>query len=403
MQSRFGWQWWLAGRVVASVVLWCLAGLLAPRVAAAQASTTTQDARVKVGFSNLVARLDSDEIGFAKAEYRVHILEALRTAGFNAVGAESLVFGRDDGERADLVLGGTVRELECRKIRRQTNCRVGIEWELLDRAQDAVVYRVLTRYMQPALDPDNHAASGKRLVLGALRTLMSYPYMTKLLRERREVVADDDRYPVAGFRVCTPPERELPAQFNEVADATYVVKVAGGFGSGFGISPDGLVLTAAHVVSGKTVQLVRRGDTTTITGTVLRIARKHDVALIAIAAPAGTPQPCVALQGTPPAAGDDVYAIGSPASQDLAFSLTRGIVSGLRLLEGVQLVQTDASLSPGNSGGPLLDRHGRCSRWARPLSPSPTHSSPPCRPRATPSAPATPAPSAGRSRSAKAS
>jgi serine protease Do len=331
-------------------------GLLAPCLAQAQTSTTSPVSSVKIGFSNLIARLDSDEIGFAKAEYRVHILEALRKGGFNAVGAESLVFGRDDGEHADLVLGGTVRELECRPVRRQTNCRVGIEWELLDREKDAVVYRVLTRYMQPALDPNNHAVSGKQLVLGALRTLMSYPHITKLLRERREVVADEGRYPIAGFRACAAPERELPAQFNEVADATYVVKVAGGFGSGFGISPDGLVLTAAHVVSGKTVQLVRRGDTTTITGTVLRLARKHDVALIAIAAPAGTPQPCVALQSTPPSAGDDVYAIGSPASQDLAFSLTRGIVSGLRLLEGVQLVQTDASLSPGNSGGPLLNR-----------------------------------------------
>ncbi len=82
------------------------------------------------------------------------------------------------------------------------------------------------------------------------------------------------------------------------------------------------------------------------------------MALIAIPS-AGNQQPCLELQPTTPSAGADVSAIGSPARQDLAFSLTRGIVSGLRLVDGVQLVQTDASLSPGNSGGPLLDRQAR--------------------------------------------
>src|SRR5204862_7583182 len=89
------------------------------------------------------------------------------------------------------------------------------------------------------------------------------------------------------------------------------------------------------------------------------ISRKHDVALIAIAGSTGADQPCLELQLTPPAPGDDIYAIGSPASQELAFSLTRGIVSGLRLQDGVQLLQTDASLSPGNRGGPLLEHHAR--------------------------------------------
>jgi hypothetical protein len=91
----------------------------------------------------------------------------------------------------------------------------------------------------------------------------------------------------------------------------------------------------------------------------LRVSHRHDVALVRIAHSEGTPVECLALETTPPVAGDDIYAIGSPASQDLAFSLSRGIVSGLRQSEGVSLIQTDASLSPGNSGGPLLDRRAR--------------------------------------------
>jgi hypothetical protein len=114
--------------VAAAAVLACSGPV---RRARAEGATTSK--KVAVGFSNLVARLDNDEIGFAKAEYRVHILEALRAEGFNAVGAENLVFGKDEAERADVVLGGTVKELACQRVQRQLRCRVGIEWQLLDR------------------------------------------------------------------------------------------------------------------------------------------------------------------------------------------------------------------------------------------------------------------------------
>jgi serine protease Do len=364
MRGRLGrkWQWLgrhqLAVRFLAGILAAC-AAVLVPGQASAQPQSKLQDAKVRVGFSNLVARLDKDEIGFAKAEYRVHILEALRGAGFNAVGAESLVFEKDEGQRAEYVLGGTVRELACQYVGRHDNCRVGIEWELLDRERDVVVYRAVSRYMERAVDLAGPALAGRKLTLGALADLMRRPRFTQLLQRQRAVVADETTYGAANFRACNGPERELPSQFNEVANGTFLVKQADGFGSGFGISPDGLVLTAAHVANGATVELLRRGETTPITGVVVRVARKHDVALIAVPGTSGSDQPCLDLQLSPPAAGDDIYAIGSPASQELAFSLTRGIVSALRLLEGVQLLQTDASLSPGNSGGPLLDRHAR--------------------------------------------
>jgi hypothetical protein len=57
--------------------------------------------------------------------------------------------------------------------------------------------------------------------------------------------------------------------------------------------------------------------------------------------------------------GNEIYAIGAPAREDLAFSMTRGIVSGVREIDGQKFLQTDASVSPGNSGGPLVDRKGR--------------------------------------------
>jgi serine protease Do len=55
--------------------------------------------------------------------------------------------------------------------------------------------------------------------------------------------------------------------------------------------------------------------------------------------------------------GQDVIAIGSPLG--LEGTVTRGIVSGLRSLGKIPLVQIDAAINPGNSGGPLLDASGQ--------------------------------------------
>jgi hypothetical protein len=74
--------------------------------------------------------------------------------------------------------------------------------------------------------------------------------------------------------------------------------------------------------------------------------------------PEGVNLPCLPSKLEPVAVGADVYAVGSPASRDLSFSLARGIVSGVRLLQGLQYLQTDAAVNSGNSGGPLVTASG---------------------------------------------
>lgn len=348
---------WLGSAALAALCLGAAPGVRAEGAAEGSAEGATKPKKVAVGFSNLVARLDNDQIGFAKAEYRVHILEALRAAGFNAVGAENLVFGKDEGERADLVLGGTVLELGCRQIKRDLRCRVGIEWQLLDRERDEVVYRVLTRYAGFNLPTENDAALAKSLTLGALKSLMKRARFQQLLDQVSLAAPDDADYTPATFASCDAQPRELPADFEAIADGTVIIKSAGGTGSGFTLSADGLVLTAAHVVSSGKVEVHTRGGQK-LPGRVVRISRKQDVALVSVA-PSDKPRACLAFDASPQAPGNDIYAIGSPGGEQLGFSLSRGIVSGLRTIGDVPLIQTDASLSPGNSGGPLVDRQGR--------------------------------------------
>ncbi len=66
-----------------------------------------------------------------------------------------------------------------------------------------------------------------------------------------------------------------------------------------------------------------------------------------------------ATPGPLPALGADLFAVGNPMGKGLEFSLSRGIVSGHRTWAGVRFIQTDASINPGFSGGPMLDAQGR--------------------------------------------
>ncbi|HEY5727344.1 MAG TPA: trypsin-like peptidase domain-containing protein [Acidimicrobiia bacterium] len=138
------------------------------------------------------------------------------------------------------------------------------------------------------------------------------------------------------------------------------IERAGMVGSGFAYA-DGRVLTAAHVVAGATEVTVRTSDGRELTGTVLGGDSEADVAVVAVddeipAAPLSLEDPV--------RVGQVAIAIGSPLGFDQ--SVTSGIVSAVDRELDVpggghleNLIQTDAPINQGNSGGPLADQDGR--------------------------------------------
>jgi len=93
-----------------------------------------------------------------------------------------------------------------------------------------------------------------------------------------------------------------------------------------------------------------------VSGTVERIARHRDVALVRIPVAASLVLPISAAGD--PAIGEDVYVVGSPFDPKLRSTVTKGIVSGFRTIDGRSYIQADAAITPGNSGGPLVDDRG---------------------------------------------
>lgn len=128
-------------------------------------------------------------------------------------------------------------------------------------------------------------------------------------------------------------------------------------GAGFLIDKErGWVLTNAHVARRAPAKIrVSFKGQSSFTAERLFIDTHLDLSVLKID-PAKIPGNAIEAKldcGAEPHAGRQVFAFGHPWSLD--YTATRGIISGTKSLEGVEALQTDAALNPGNSGGPLID------------------------------------------------
>ena len=139
-----------------------------------------------------------------------------------------------------------------------------------------------------------------------------------------------------------------------------LVRTNAGLGAGIVTTTSGKILTNAHVVGDDAAPVMEtyRGDS--FAAHVMKSDETRDLALAAVDEPALHWDPMQIEPCPLPEVGSDVYVIGHPVG--LGWTVTRGVVSATRKageVAPIPLIQTDAAISPGNSGGPLLDRGGR--------------------------------------------
>jgi putative serine protease PepD len=142
--------------------------------------------------------------------------------------------------------------------------------------------------------------------------------------------------------------------------------VTNGRGAGTGIVLDnaGHILTNAHVVDGATSITVRlTSDTSPRTATLVAADTNADIAVLKVADPTGLVGATFASAGGANV-GDDVVAIGNALALQGGLTVTEGIVSATGRSISTDsgsltgLIQTDAAISSGNSGGPLVNAKG---------------------------------------------
>ena len=199
---------------------------------------------------------------------------------------------------------------------------------------------------------DSHAVSTSPVLIGPITRTpnVDAPGDTQSSTERMRVGAVADALRASIVTVSS--------------DITEAGLIGEGIGTGVIISADGQILTNAHVVEGATKVRVRLpGEREPRDATVLAADTDNDLALLSVQATGLTPVTFADPSST--RVGDEVIAIGYALDLDGEASVTLGIVSALDrtlvtkvgALDG--LIQTDAAISSGNSGGPLVNAVGQ--------------------------------------------
>jgi S1-C subfamily serine protease len=193
----------------------------------------------------------------------------------------------------------------------------------------------------------------------AVENLAADPGLVKLAvsttRAARPTAATTESITV--FRPVKLRKEKIEQEINSLLSAVVTIRAGGGHGSGFAISQDGLIMTNQHVVGDVQEVGVILSNGVEVTGTVVKRDSHRDVALVRV--PIRVPE-ALAIRLTPVRRLERVFAIGSPIREDLRSTVTSGIVSAVRQhpVSGLDFIQSDAAVSKGNSGGPLVDENG---------------------------------------------
>lgn len=298
-----------------------------------------------MSFSGLELRTDQETFDATGLLQRKVANRILQGAGYTLA---------EEGATGRFALEGWIVELAPWKAGPWNGYVLGVDWQLRDTQADRVIYAVRTRGWLNDTFAGTGLQAAEELLARTLTHLLSRQgFVDKQRGATQGTLAERAWDGGVAIAQCGAGKQAMPAAAPTVTGAAVSVQAGASTGSGVQISPDGWVLTAFHVVGlAKDVKVLRPGGVA-IGAQVVRADPELDVALLHVKDETKT---CLPI-GAVPAVGATVYAIGSPSGLD--FSLSRGIVSAVRDQGRASEVQTDASVSPGNSGGPLVDASGR--------------------------------------------
>lgn len=289
--------------------------------------------------------------------------QELKQAGFRPDKDPGDLFADAETTSADLQVGFVLKDMHASYcvdlVHISGKITLDVDWQVYSTVRRQVVARIETNATAQRARGLLAKVGARSLVQAAfaanVRTLLANEQF------RAAVLAPAARAPTAAEATAGQPPILLAnstAAAMEVAEATKsVVSVFAGpaFGSAVLISDDGYLLTNAHVVAASTSVRVRWWDGSESIGQVIRSDKGRDVALIKTSVVGRRP---LRIQRVAPPVGTSVFAIGTPLDPKLQNTVTRGVISGTRVINGFSFLQSDTPVTHGNSGGPLIDESG---------------------------------------------
>ncbi len=287
--------------------------------------------------------------------------EELAAAGFKPESQPGNLFADQEATTTDLEVGAMLKAIDvsyCGSlVHTSGRITLDIQWQVYSNLRREVVATVDTHAMaQRKVSRVRHTRSLHQEAFAAnVRELLANEQFRQL------VSASDPTVTATSGQAAAQAPIQLSGASRErtaIADASgsvVAIFAGSGFGSGVLVSSDGYLLTNQHVVGTARTVRVRWSDGLETTGEVVRSDKRRDVALVKTDPRGRMP---LALKRTTPAVGAGVFAIGTPLDPKLQNTVTRGVVSANRIIDGFSFIQSDVPVTHGNSGGPLLDEDG---------------------------------------------
>jgi len=302
------------------------------------------------------------------SSYAVPFKSELEGAGYQVVtpGEDNLFDG--EGGAADLQAAAVITDMKIDgcissgslfasrgDIRGDGAMRV--EWQIYSPIQKQVVARVSTG---AAAKVEKSVPGGfERLISESfaanVRQLASDPQFRAALSAPRALVKGAVLPSQQGKIVLTGSLKAPKRQISDEVGSVVTVLTGDSTGSAFLVSAEGYMLTNAHVVGDEKNVRLRWSDGIETVAEVVRVAKTRDVALIKTGSRDREP---LALKRGIVNPGQRVFAIGSPLGKAYQGTVSAGIVSATRVMEGLRYIQSDVAITHGSSGGALLDENG---------------------------------------------
>jgi S1-C subfamily serine protease len=303
----------------------------------------------------------------------------LETLGYWSPGRHR--FALEEKTSDELSLSAFITSIRVRRCMRddmrthaQSATRVVVDWELFDPARRRVVYAATTRGVHDGFAADSPDPGPDYSLLAAFLDagdyLMSDPELAALLAPDAVPAAPSEASRMPAPRADEPgahaplamriglrrsgAHASFREQLPQLRAATVTIQSGESHGSGVLVARR-LVLTNHHVVGASDdVRVVLSGREAV--GHVVRQSRHRDVALVEIDRDAAVEPPAIAAERA--RLGSPIFLIGTPLDTRLHATITHGTVTSYREIDGEPFYQTDASVNPGNSGGPAVNDRG---------------------------------------------
>lgn len=235
---------------------------------------------------------------------------------------------------------------------------ITMDWEILDYYKTTILKEsTQSRSGQFAIVDYNESADViERAIEDAIEVgltkFMNAESLKKALTDRSQVEKEK-----AQAILTIPKAPTYLSDLGQAVQASLTIKTEEGFGSGFLISSDGYIITNYHVVAKPAGLNVILNDETEHEAKIVRVSKTHDLALLKI--DVKDKIPFQINSSKKPQIAQEIYVVGTPTAEDLSQTISKGIISGIRKGDtGSKLIQTDASINSGNSGGPMISKDG---------------------------------------------